>query len=88
MANLQIKNMNDQLYKALAKRAELDNRSISQEVVNIIKQYLAGTTSLEGQSKGLMELAGAWKGRESAEDMVKELRKVRKSRKRHKNVFD
>ena len=40
MANLQVKSMDDQLYQALGKRAAMDQRSISQEVIFIIKDYL------------------------------------------------
>ena len=41
MATLQVRSMDDRLYEALGRRAAMDNRSISQEVVMIIKEYLS-----------------------------------------------
>ncbi len=46
MAVLQVRNMADDLYGALGRRAALDNRSISQEVVEIIEKYLATPRNL------------------------------------------
>ena len=41
MATLQVRSVDDQLYEALGKRAIMENRSISQEVVFILKAYLS-----------------------------------------------
>ena len=41
MATLQVRAMDDRLYEALGRRAAMDNRSISQEVVMIVKEYLS-----------------------------------------------
>jgi len=41
MANLQVKSINDDLYRSLGRRASMENRSISQEVVAILKDYLS-----------------------------------------------
>jgi len=41
MATLQVRNIEDRLYKALAARAAQNNRSISQEVVTILQDHLA-----------------------------------------------
>ena len=41
MATLQVKGMDDRLYDALAARAAGENRSISQQVVTIIRDFLA-----------------------------------------------
>jgi len=41
MATLQIKSMDDQLYEALKMKAKADNRSLSQQVIMILKQYLS-----------------------------------------------
>lgn len=46
MATLQIKSMDDQLYNALKIRAKAENRSLSQQVVMIIKDYLSNPDSL------------------------------------------
>ena len=61
MATLQVRSIDDRLYKALGKRAHMDNRSISQEVVMMIKQYLSSTDSnYRRKSDALLELAGSW----------------------------
>ena len=41
MATLQVRSIDNQLYKALGRRAAQDNRSISQEVDAILQEYLS-----------------------------------------------
>jgi len=41
MATLQVRSVDDQLYEALGKRAIMENRSISQEVIFILRAYLS-----------------------------------------------
>jgi plasmid stability protein len=41
MATMQIKSMDDQLYNALKIKAKSDNRSLSQQVIMILKNYLS-----------------------------------------------
>ena len=41
MATLQVRSIDDQLYKVLGKVAKDENRSISQEVVYILKKYFS-----------------------------------------------
>ena len=53
MANLQVRGIEDRLYEALRARAELDNRSISQEVVTIIEQFLARPAETHQPRDGL-----------------------------------
>ena len=67
MANLQVKSIDDQLYKALGKRAAMENRSISQEVVHIIKAYLSMPTSKNAQMNNqFLDLCGEWEDEKSA----------------------
>ena len=78
MANLQVRAIDNGLYKALGKRAEMDNRSISQEVVMIIKEYLKKPAS-SGRSAtdAFLELAGTWEDSRSADEIIKSIRKSR-----------
>ncbi len=39
MANLQVRDIDDKLYDSLKRRADLEHRSISQEVVMIIESH-------------------------------------------------
>jgi len=41
MATLQVKSIDDKSYKLLGIKAKKDNRSISQEVITILKEYLS-----------------------------------------------
>lgn len=93
MATLQVKGMDDRLYEALGARAAMENRSISQEVVSIIRKYLSSPIKdpLE-TGQAILELAGTWKDDRSADKIVRDIRRSRRfSRGRSKdlkNVFD
>ncbi|MFH0911673.1 MAG: antitoxin [Planctomycetota bacterium] len=83
MANLQVKGMDDGLYRALGQRAKLDNRSISQEVVVMIQECLALSSGASAKtSLGLRDLAGAWEDKRSAAAAAKSLRRARRGRRR------
>lgn len=41
MANLQIKNINDDFYNRIKMLAEGENRSISQQVLFLLKEYIS-----------------------------------------------
>jgi len=83
MATLQVKGIDDRLYKALGARAAMDNRSVSQEVVTIIQEFLARPCpdANEG-TRDLLQLAGSWEDERSAAAIVSDLRKARRSRSR------
>lgn len=79
MANLQVKSMDDQLYQALSKRAAMENRSISQEVVHIIKSYLARPLQEQNdRSQAFLELCGSWDDERSADDIIHDVRAARR----------
>jgi hypothetical protein len=78
MANLQVKSIDDDLYRALGRRAAIQNRSISQEVVHILKSHLSKPLSDKvTPTQQFLELCGSWQDDASAQDMVEELRKAR-----------
>lgn len=80
MAVLQVRNMSDDLYGALGRRAALDNRSISQEVIEIIKTYLATPRGRQGADAEALQMAGSWDDARSADEIVSQLREERTSR--------
>ncbi len=87
MANLQVKSMDDQLYQSLSKRARMDNRSISQEVTAIIKDFLSKPQKENANATDeFLKLAGSWKDKRSAEEIIKDIRSSR-STKRLKDLF-
>ena len=87
MANLQVKSIDDELYKSLGKRAAMENRSISQEVVSILKAYLSipsNKTRLVNDQ--FLELCGTWESEEPAAEIIKELRNGRVNNSNHRNI--
>ena len=90
MANLQIKNIQDELYEEIKKLAAAENRSISQQVLFLVKEYLAKRkhlTAAKSPAQVLLELSGSWEDDKSAEKIVKEIKSARKSSKKLKKGF-
>ena len=93
MATMQVKSMDDQLYKSLKIKAKANNRSLSQQVVMIIKEYLSKPDQkLQHQTHEFLKLAGSWRDDRSAETIIKDITN-RRSTKRfdfmdNTNVFD
>jgi len=84
MAILQVRSIDDDLYDALSRRAALENRSISQEVISIIKKYLAAPQTLSASpDEAALRLAGSWSDGRSAEDITDSIRKSRTVRRFH-----
>ncbi len=78
MANLQVKSIDEQLYRSLGRRAALENRSISQEVVSILKDYLSKPSTKHAKTnEQFMQLCGSWVDDKTAEQISKEIRNNR-----------
>lgn len=83
MATLQVRSIDDQLYKALGHRANMDNRSISQEVVTILKAYLSAPAFKNRNSTNeFLDMCGSWQDERSANEIIKEIREDRTSEER------
>jgi hypothetical protein len=77
--------MDDNLYEALKGGAKRDNRSISQEVVTMIRDSLARSPGASGRrSQDLLALAGSWEDARPAEEIACSIRSSRRSRRRFK----
>jgi hypothetical protein len=91
MATLQVEGFDEALYKALGARARLDNRSISQEVVKLIQDFVARPSgSTEESTRAFLTLAGSWKDTRSPRRIAQDIRKGRRTGKRFRgggNVF-
>lgn len=92
MANLQVKDINDQLYQALKLKAKRKRRSVSQEVIRIIEEYLNQPDDQKSNATDQF-LSLSWQSdeNESADDLIKSMRKDRVESKKYsgqKNVFD
>ncbi len=82
MANLQIKGIDEEIYAELKKLAAAENRSVSQQTLFLIKDYLAKKQRLHALKtpvEALLDLAGSWEGEESAEQIIAKIKKARKS---------
>lgn len=89
MATLQVKGMDDHLYARLKEEAAGDRRSVSQEVVMIIESYLARSPEANRRATmKVLKLAGAWKDKRSAKQIVADIRRARRSGRRFKGALD
>ena len=90
MANLQIKGMDDDLYAQLKSLAASENRSISQQVLFLVKLYLARKHQLQEArtpAQVLLELSGSWEDDRPAEKIVKDLKSGRKNSRKLRKGF-
>lgn len=87
MANLQIKGMDDRLYEEVKALAASANRSVSQQVIFLLKAFLSRRTSFEkakSSAQVLLDLSGSWEDDRTASEIAHDLRSARKSSKRFK----
>ncbi len=90
MANLQIKNMDESLYEEIKRAASAENRSVSQQVLTLIRDYLAKrkqVSKLKSPAQVLLELSGTWEDERSAEEIVQDIKKARKKSKKLSGGF-
>lgn len=89
MATLQVKGIDETLYRALGARAKQDNRSISQQVVKLIQDSLARSSgSAEDATRDFLALCGSWRDDRSAREIAASIRKSRRSGRRFKKNVD
>ena len=82
MANLQIKGIQEELYAEIKKLAAAENRSVSQQVVFLLREYVATRKFIQAQkspAQVLLALAGSWQDDRAAEKIIDEIRKARKN---------
>jgi len=82
MANLQIKGIKDELYAQIKNLAASENRSVSQQVLFLIKEYLSKKKQIDSTKTPaliLLELSGSWEDDRKPEDIVKEIKTARKN---------
>ncbi|MFA6505594.1 MAG: TraY domain-containing protein [Treponemataceae bacterium] len=91
MATLQVRDIDDRLYKLLKSSAKRQNRSISQEVVTIIENHLNSSVNITNSTLEFLSLTGAWKDEKSAEEIVKDIKNSRNQSSRfgaNNGIFD
>jgi hypothetical protein len=80
MANLQIKGLDDALYAQIKELAASENRSISQQVLFLIKRYLATKTqflSAKTPAQILLELSGSWEDTRESDEIISQIKNAR-----------
>jgi hypothetical protein len=81
MANLQIKGIQDELYAEIKKLAAAENRSIAQEVLFLVKEYLVRkgrSHQVKTPGQVLLELWGSWEDNREAGEIIAGIRQARK----------
>ena len=88
MAILQVRNMDDKLYEKLRRRAASENRSISQQAVEIIQRGLdTEPESFGWRDDAVLALAGSWEDDRSADEIIRDIYQSRKSSRRREVEF-
>ena len=90
MANLQIKGMDDNLYDRLKTMAASQNRSVSQQVLYLVKSYLAKGKKIDEEKTSaqiLLELSGSWEDTRSSAEIIAEIRRGRKNSRKLEEGF-
>ena len=90
MANLQIKGIDDEIYANLKFMAASENRSVSQQVLFLVKAYLARKNHLQQiktPAEVLLELSGSWEDPRQARELIEGLRNSRKNSEKLKEGF-
>ncbi len=81
MADLLVKDIEDDFYEQLKRLAAAENRSLSQQVLFILREHLARRKHQRGiiaPGEALLELAGSWIDDRDADEIVSDLRASRR----------
>ena len=90
MANLQIKGIEDELYRELKKMAAEENRSVSQQALFLVKEYLARKRhlrTLKTPAQTLLDLSGSWEDNRDQAKIVAQIKKARRNSKKLEEGF-
>ncbi len=82
MATLQIKGIDDHFYDQIKRMAVSENRSISQQVLYVVKDYLAREKQLKRTklpAETLLELSGSWQDSKKSDEIIEGLRESRRN---------
>jgi hypothetical protein len=91
MSNLQIKGIDDVLYSQIKALAASENRSVSQQILHLVRRYIANKKQFQEAkmpAQVLLELSGSWEDSRSADEIVADIKKERKNSSRFKAGSD
>jgi hypothetical protein len=90
MANLQIKGIEDNLYAEIKKLAADEDRSVSRQVLFLVKDYLTKRhllRTLKTPAQVLLELSGSWEDDRDAQEIISKIKAARKNSKKLRGGF-
>jgi len=88
MATLQVRSIDEKLYKALGQLAASENRSISQEVISILKKHLSSPKKpLDNTTDSFLNMCGTWEDNRPADKIIEEIQKTRDEEDRYWDIF-
>ncbi|MCG7851819.1 MAG: hypothetical protein MIO92_04800 [Methanosarcinaceae archaeon] len=90
MANLQIKGIEDSLYKKIKEIAASENRPLSQQILFLIKEYITKKSAIQSvkpPAQILLELSGSWEDNRDAKKIVSEIKRARKNSRKLRKGF-
>lgn len=91
MSNLQIKGIDDALYTQIKELAASENRSVSQQILYLVKRYIANKKKFENikmPAQALLDLSGSWEDVRSADEITSDIKNARKNSTRFKGNSD
>lgn len=90
MANLQIKGIDEEIYSELKRLAAAEKRSVSQQVLYLVRDYLAKKPACDAArspSEVLLGLHGSWQDERDADEIIGRIKSARKNPKRLADAF-
>ena len=91
VANLQIKGIEDALYSQIKELAASENRSISQQILFLVKRYIANNKQFQKTktpAQILLNLSGSWEDSRGADEILSDIKNARKTSSRFKKGSD
>jgi hypothetical protein len=82
MPTIRITRIDEDLYEEIKKLAAEANRSVGQQVLFMIKDYLAKrhlVSRVKMPGEVLLELLGSWDDKRSAEEIARDIKKARRN---------
>ena len=91
MANLQIKGIDDDLYAQIKQLAASENRSVSQQILFLVKRYISNKKQFEKTrtpAQVLLALSGSWEDDRDADEIISDIKRARENSSRFKEGPD
>ncbi len=91
MANLQIKGIDDVLYAQIKELAASENRSVSQQILFLVRRYISNKKQFEKTktpAQVLLALSGSWEDNRDADEIISDIKSARKNSLKFKESSD